>query len=573
MTKKKKKQSRQVPLNVLREQPESFEEFPSGFFDSKTGIAGKYLMQDFMNMISGKVEPDTNAAEQMFLQYFISEEMEEQFLAIASNFLKRNYGNLEQYEEPWFSLNEVQRTYPSKSIQLKLLNLIYNAAKGGDDYSRKLLVYLYKKYYKQEYNRLKRFRRLHISELEALAEDSEPWLSSDTEARILTICPFLNIEIDPSCYWKYYMFEDRREFYEEYDEEREEFLHLDSTLFTKCSETVDAWINEEKENNRDDIINAAYWDMDRFIGNCFRYNGFPEDYSFLSNSLHISVHLELIRTLALLKTQWPKKEFSYEEVQKYAGILHLAETVTAIAMDIDDDLMDILAIRKNRYSAEPIKEGFSVDEKLGLRPEKESHPKRPVEEPEKPETKKEMMESDAEKDYLNEIRRLRRKLHETEDNYAILQERLRDAKRTITEQEGMIVKYESDREELHALKHSLAQQEELEGTESEVSFVDMQTSLAGRKIIIVGGHPIWVKKLKELFPAWKYVSEDNFRPSEVKNLDGVERLYFFTDHMSHNMYETYIKAAREKKVPFGYIQGVHIESVVQFVYREVCGAQ
>ena len=90
----------------------------------------------------------------------------------------------------------------------------------------------------------------------------------------------------------------------------------------------------------------------------------------------------------------------------------------------------------------------------------------------------------------------------------------------------------------------------------------MQTALVRRKIVIVGGHPIWVKKLKEVFPEWKYISDENFRPSEVKNLDGVERLYFYTDHMSHNMYETYIKAAREKKVPFGYIQGVNNESAL-----------
>lgn len=572
MAKKKKKQARRVQLNVLREQHEQYDQYddyPEDLFDTDRIKAGKYLVQDFMNHISGKVEPDTNAAEHLFVRFFITEDMEEQFLAIASNFLKRNYHELEKYEEPWFSVDEVQRTYPSKALRLRLMNLIFNAAKDGDEYSRKLLVWLYKKYYKREYNQIKRFQCLHMSELEAISDDSEPWMSPETEARILTICQFLDIEIDPSCYWKYYELEDHRKIDEEYDEEREEFLLLDRELIAECSEIVDAWIDEEKANSRGDVWNEVYWDMDHFIGRCFRYNGFPEDYSFMSNNLFRTVRMDLVRTLALLKREWPKKEFTYEEVQRYAGILHLTETITVIADDMDDDLMDLLAVRKNRYSAEPVKEGFFVDEKLGLRPEQENRPNRQIQEALKQETKKEATEVSAEEDYQNEIRRLRQKLHETEDNYSILQEKLRDAKRTITEQEGLLVKYESDREELRALKRSIAEQRELAGGEPEVSFEEMQEALAGRKIVIVGGHPIWVKKLKEVFPKWKYISDENFRPSEVKNLDGVERLYFYTDHMSHNMYETYIKAAREKKVPFGYIQGVNIESMVRFVYEDM----
>lgn len=43
-------------------------------------------------------------------------------------------------------------------LQKRILNMMYNAAKAGDEYCNALMRELYKTYYKKEYKQLKRFR-------------------------------------------------------------------------------------------------------------------------------------------------------------------------------------------------------------------------------------------------------------------------------------------------------------------------------------------------------------------------------------------------------------------------------
>jgi hypothetical protein len=79
----------------------------------------------------------------------------------------------------------------------KLLNTILAAARQGDSYAREMLCRMYKIYYKKEYNQLKRFRQISYDELRAFENEEE--IFEETAARILTICPFMGIEILDDC--------------------------------------------------------------------------------------------------------------------------------------------------------------------------------------------------------------------------------------------------------------------------------------------------------------------------------------------------------------------------------------
>ena len=52
----------------------------------------------------------------------------------------------------------------------------------------------------------------------------------------------------------------------------------------------------------------------------------------------------------------------------------------------------------------------------------------------------------------------------------------------------------------------------------------------------------------------------------VKNTD---RVYFFTDTISHSTYYRYMNVIREHGVDFGYIHGVNIEKNIRDIYRDV----
>lgn len=80
------------------------------------------------------------------------------------------------------------------------LGLMMNAVNGGSEYTKSLLLYLHKIYYKKEYRTLKKFSTMSLSELLALAESEEernPYYAN--LSRVLWIAKMYGIKIDEEC--------------------------------------------------------------------------------------------------------------------------------------------------------------------------------------------------------------------------------------------------------------------------------------------------------------------------------------------------------------------------------------
>ena len=82
-------------------------------------------------------------------------------------------------------------------MRYKFLNILLAAARHGSDYAAEMLCRIYKIYYRKEYNQLKRFKTLSYSELTGFDNDEE--LFETISARILTIAPFMGIDVSPEC--------------------------------------------------------------------------------------------------------------------------------------------------------------------------------------------------------------------------------------------------------------------------------------------------------------------------------------------------------------------------------------
>ena len=133
----------------------------------------------------------------------------------------------------------------------------------------------------------------------------------------------------------------------------------------------------------------------------------------------------------------------------------------------------------------------------------------------------------------------------------------------------MIQKYQSEREELIALRE-YAYRSELEPSQiTEDSFADMKKALADKNIAIIGGHINWINKLKQLFPQWLFIHSESYKTIDGKMLEGKDKVYFFTDHISHATYGKFITAVRERKIPFGYLGTLNIEQIVRQVYEDM----
>jgi hypothetical protein len=75
--------------------------------------------------------------------------------------------------------------------------------------------------------------------------------------------------------------------------------------------------------------------------------------------------------------------------------------------------------------------------------------------------------------------------------------------------------------------------------------------------------------MKQEFPNWTYVDADVSGSIDGVIVKNADRVYFFTDTISHSTYYRYMNIVREHGVDFGYIHGVNIDKNVQSMYSEL----
>ena len=97
----------------------------------------------------------------------------------------------------------------------------------------------------------------------------------------------------------------------------------------------------------------------------------------------------------------------------------------------------------------------------------------------------------------------------------------------------------------------------------------MESAIRDLKLVIIGGHVNWVKKLKKQFPGWMFVPLEAYKAVDEKMLEGKDRVYFFTGHLNHAAYGKFIACVRDKKIPFGYLGSVNVDAMVRLIYEEM----
>ena len=97
----------------------------------------------------------------------------------------------------------------------------------------------------------------------------------------------------------------------------------------------------------------------------------------------------------------------------------------------------------------------------------------------------------------------------------------------------------------------------------------MEEFIQEKKIVIIGGHPNWVNKLRQKFPGWTFLSPKTSGSVDAKLVQNADMVYFFTDTISHSTYGRFIRIVREQQVPFGYIHGINLEANIAQIYEDM----
>lgn len=93
-------------------------------------------------------------------------------------------------------------------------------------------------------------------------------------------------------------------------------------------------------------------------------------------------------------------------------------------------------------------------------------------------------------------------------------------------------------------------------------------SLKATKGYIIGGHPNWTKKLKQVLPNWNFISVDinTFDTSKLKG----SIVIINTSFLKHAMYYSVINEIRKNDIKFGYINNnTNIEKTLQEIHKIV----
>lgn len=523
------------------------------------------LFMEDKRMKERNIAPDVAGVEYFFLCGFITSEMELDFPAIEQDFIRNCSDKLQEYNEMgWYGDDGQKSTSPADYMHHKMLRLMFNGAKKGDAYCVALMKYLFKIYHKREYNLLKRFRTLSFADILSLCTDKDGDADFTCCARFLVMSQFMDITLEESCSVVYRMLDKERINFQQEDEKASALLEFDDELFDECVHQAEIWMEPLNACNRKEKEQRIqnFLEMDKFAGRCMRNQGYPKDYIYTCMENYRGLTLQFARTLAILRSRNKTKEYTFEEVQRYVV---LYSTIVALANTADDFCFEL-----GYLTGESVDE-FELKDML-FRPENISYTREDKKQEMVP-TKNviaSVADSKAdEKEYLAEIAELRRKVHEKEQEEKLLREQLQQYKKAQNEAEILIKKYQSERDELIALREFVYKQEQIqEESVSENKLEKMKQLIADKKIVIIGGHVNWINKLKKLFPKWMYIQPDAYKTVDGKMLEGKDRVYFFTDHINHITYYKFIAAVRERNIPFGYIAFQNVDLLVKQIYNE-----
>ena len=98
---------------------------------------------------------------------------------------------------------------------------------------------------------------------------------------------------------------------------------------------------------------------------------------------------------------------------------------------------------------------------------------------------------------------------------------------------------------------------------------EMKKAIATKRITIVGGNENWVKKIRQEFPNWKFVSASVSSTVDNMSILKAERVILFTDTLGHSNYYKFMQTNQSHHIPFRFLHGVNIERNIVQIYDDI----
>lgn len=534
-------------------------------------------------MMGERVEPDKFGCYSIFCHSFFHsiEDMYDDFPYIAHELLGNcTKEELDKYTEiaysPITQFDDDLFTYLSGEV----VSIIIAGLSQQNDYICKLLVNMYKVFFKKEYKYLKRFGKINASEVISISEDAESGNNLHSVARILCMCEAMHIQIMPNCDGLYLMLNKMSDKIDSAYERKNDFPDIEDGVILEGIRWIDeiereiekksvkhtgrSFIEQMKERDIMYVKEYKPWQRAKTIAEyACSSTGVCKDYIEKCSGPYIDESMELAQMRAVVQTLFPKDDISFEELQSLAVMYSCIKTLISSILQSADFVDQMLGYEI--YAPDSQEDRLFTDSMF---------PERKVDKVVKEQKiivkEKSTEQRYKEDDLLDEIKQLREKLHSMEQKTAKLRYVNSTKQNAAKDYETLKEEFDAQKEELIALRECVYKMTDQEDIDLDDNDVDrMKEVLADKKIVIIGGHSNWVSKLRNLFSDWVFLSPKTSGAIDNNVVSNADYVYFFTDYIKHSTYYRFINILREEKKPFGYIHSINIENNIRQIYNDL----
>lgn len=550
-------QSEEEKIDLSSKQQE-----PSSTFTS-------YILRATQQSADG--EPmDTECAEFTFACHFLYGNIctQEDANTILTDFNAKKSDRFEEFLQYVPMLDRADHTWisPEDFMRQEMVGLLYGGVKAGDRYCKEMLRMLYKRFYKNEYNQIKRFSILHGQEVRELCKNEEGNLLNIIKAsRVLCMANVLDIQVNESCRPYYIAISDTVTNIDDVKKTEQESVvkvidgkNLRADL--QNSPRVDNILKQTPQDKNGNFL--IFEKSNSLISRMFTDQGdFIKDYMAQYFPVHTTHAIEYIN--ALISDIGFSDKFSDEEIVLLAPFVAVVSAYSMLALDYKNLLYSFLYPDSSREGDQS--SILASLEHLEISDTKPKHAEITIEKMPVDETTPIIEQHDS---FEEEIATLKKRLREKESECNELRIQYEHEKNTRKKLEKELDERQSEKIELQRLREYVYSQTEEDFSIQKTSYETMKAIIKDKNIIIIGGNEGWTKKLKNEFPHWKFVGA-SVSPTVTSNIiKYCEKVYFFTDSISHSNYSKFFDLAKKHNVDFSYMHGVNIQKNVEQVYRD-----
>lgn len=98
---------------------------------------------------------------------------------------------------------------------------------------------------------------------------------------------------------------------------------------------------------------------------------------------------------------------------------------------------------------------------------------------------------------------------------------------------------------------------------------EMIRKISVMKVVIIGGHENWTKKVQAMFPEWKIVERHGSGTVAENIAAQADIVFFFSDSLAHRLYRKVMSVLKNSNVPYFYIHSINLDYLIEEIF-EIC---